>query len=176
MVLSNKEWLDKMDEIISAIQNNGVDSQVIMDMLSNMWSSSVTYNVGDYVLYNNNIWKCLIQNSNIAPTEGSTWTSVKITNEISTLNSSLYEKIEKIFEGKVTGNFEIKKSILDYSAIIFITSDGIHYLKPKDNTYLVDCDNYTAIGAETNLNIYVFNNGRTFTNYNATIYAILGIK
>ena len=91
MVLSNKEWLDKMDEIIAAIQNNGGDSKVIMDMLSNMWSSSVTYNVGDYVLYNNNIWKCLVQNSNIAPTEGSTWTKVIITNEISTLNSNLID-------------------------------------------------------------------------------------
>lgn len=89
MVLSSKEWLDKMDEIIAAIQNNGGDSQVIMDMLSNMWSSSVTYNVGDYVLYNNNIWKCLVQNSNIAPTEGPTWTKVIITDEISTLNSNL---------------------------------------------------------------------------------------
>lgn len=89
MVLSNKEWIDKMNEIIAAIQNNGGDSQVIMDMLSNMWSSSVTYNVGDYVLYNNNIWKCLVQNSNIAPSEGTTWTRTNITNEISTLNSKL---------------------------------------------------------------------------------------
>lgn len=89
MVLSNKEWLDKMDEIISAIQNGGGDSQVIEDMLSNMWISSATYNVGDYVLYNNNIWKCLVQNSNIAPSEGTIWTRVNITSEISTLNSNL---------------------------------------------------------------------------------------
>lgn len=88
MVLSNKEWLDKMDDIISAIQNGG-DIQVIEDMLSNMWISSVTYNVGDYVLYNNSIWKCLVQNSNIAPSEGTTWTRVNITSEISTLNSNL---------------------------------------------------------------------------------------
>lgn len=96
MVLSNKEWLDKMDEIISAIQNGGSDSQVIEDMLSNMWISSATYNVGDYVLYNNNIWKCLVQNSNIAPTEGSTWTKVIITNEISTLNSNFENKFAAI--------------------------------------------------------------------------------
>lgn len=89
MVLSNKEWLDKMDEIISAIQNGGSDSQVIKDMLSNMWISSATYNVGDYVLYNNNIWKCLVQNSNITPSEGTTWTRINITSEISTLNSNL---------------------------------------------------------------------------------------
>lgn len=89
MVLSNKEWLDKMNEIISAIKNGGGDSQVIEDMLSNMWISSATYNVGDYVLYNNNIWKCLVQNSNITPSEGTTWTRVNITSEISTLNSNL---------------------------------------------------------------------------------------
>lgn len=89
MVLSNKEWLDKMNEIISAIKNGGGDSQVIEDMLSNMWISSATYNVGDYVLYDNNIWKCLVQNSNITPSEGNIWTRVNITSEISTLNSNL---------------------------------------------------------------------------------------
>lgn len=92
MVLSNKQWLDKMDDIIYAIQNGGGDSQVIEDMLSNMWISSATYNVGDYVLYNNNIWKCLVQNSNIAPSEGTTWTRVNITSEISTLNSNFENK------------------------------------------------------------------------------------
>lgn len=91
MVLSNKEWLDKMNEIISAIKNGGGDSQVIEDMLSNMWISSATYNVGDYVLYDNNIWKCLVQNSNITPSEGNIWTRVNITSEISTLNSNLVE-------------------------------------------------------------------------------------
>lgn len=123
MVLSNKEWLDKMDEIISAIQNNGVDSQVIMDMLSNMWSSSVTYNAGDYVLYNNNIWKCLVQNSNIAPTEGSTWTSVKITNEISTLNSN-FVGLEKHYFLKENISFN-NQSAYSFGNISILTNGKV---------------------------------------------------
>lgn len=96
--------------------------------------------------------------------------------QIETINSNLYEKIEKIFEGKVESHFTTEKSILDYSAVVFITSTGIYYLKPKDKEYLYNCDNYVRIGSTENLNIYVHNNGTNFTNYNAIIYAILGIK
>lgn len=114
MVLSNKEWLDKMNEIISAIKNGGGDSQVIEDMLSNMWISSATYNVGDYVLYDNNIWKCLVQNSNITPSEGNIWTRVNITSEISTLNSNLIKTKEIAVDVTVAENSGILGSYYGY--------------------------------------------------------------
>lgn len=138
MVLSNKEWLDKMNEIISAIKNGGGDSQVIEDMLSNMWISSATYNVGDYVLYDNNIWKCLVQNSNIAPTEGSTWTSVKITDEISTLNSNL-EKTKQNFYFPSNSIVNITFGNYKTSAIIFVClSDADAVLYVYSNGYLAN--------------------------------------
>lgn len=134
MVLSNKEWLDKMNEIISAIKNGGGDSQVIEDMLSNMWISSATYNVGDYVLYDNNIWKCLVQNSNITPSEGNIWTRVNITSEISTLNSNLINKADRnwkyVGEGTRVDISGVYSKAFEYF-VIFEDATGV------DTTFLI---------------------------------------
>ena len=118
-----------------------------------------------------------LKENDVLKYNGSKWINDdNLQTQINTLSSNLYEKIEKIFEGKAESNFATEKSILYYSAVVFITSIGMYYLKPKDNEYLYNCDNYVRIGSTVNLNIYVHHYGTNFTNYNATVYAILGIK
>ena len=48
--------------------------------LSDEWTSK-TYSVGDYCIYKNSMWRCLVANS-VAPSEGSNWTRVTIGSEL----------------------------------------------------------------------------------------------
>lgn len=59
------------------------------DSISDTWSSSVTYGVNAYCIYNNSMWKCLVQHSNQTPTEGTYWTKVSIGSELKNINDTL---------------------------------------------------------------------------------------
>ena len=48
--------------------------------LSDEWTRK-TYSVGDYCIYKNQMWRCLVANS-VAPSEGSNWTRVTIGSEL----------------------------------------------------------------------------------------------
>lgn len=52
----------------------------IKNELSDEWTSK-TYSVGDYCIYKNSMWRCLVANS-VAPSEGSNWTRVTIGSEL----------------------------------------------------------------------------------------------
>lgn len=58
-------------------------------MVSDEWESSSTYAVGDYCIYNNSLWKCLVQHSGQTPVEGTYWTMVSVAEEVGALNQSL---------------------------------------------------------------------------------------
>ena len=65
----------------------------LFNSISDAWDSATAYTVGQYCIYNNAIWKCLVANTNTEPTEGTHWTQTTIDAEISAVNSSLTWKL-----------------------------------------------------------------------------------
>lgn len=72
----------------SVLEELDTENTELQNMLSDAWISGKTYKVGSYAIHNNKLWKCLVQNS-VEPTEGSNWTQVRVSDEISQLNSNL---------------------------------------------------------------------------------------
>ena len=72
---ATKKWKNGQGSVSSAI--------------SDAWNASTTYAVGQYCIYNNLLWKCLVQHNGQTPTEGTYWTKVSVGNEIASVNSSL---------------------------------------------------------------------------------------
>lgn len=68
---------------------NGQGQSSISSVISDAWNASTTYAVGQYCIYNNSLWKCLVQHSGQTPTEGTYWTNVTVANEITSVNNSL---------------------------------------------------------------------------------------
>ena len=58
-------------------------------IISDAYDELKTYVAGEYCIYNNLLWKCLVQNNGQTPTEGTYWTKVSVANEIALVNSRL---------------------------------------------------------------------------------------
>ena len=58
-------------------------------IISDAYDESKSYVAGEYCIYNNLLWKCLVQHNGQTPTEGTYWTNVSVANEIASVNSSL---------------------------------------------------------------------------------------
>lgn len=69
------------------------DEKANNDIISDAWNASTTYAVGQYCIYSNSLWKCLVQNNGQTPSEGTYWTKVSVTNEITSVNNSLEKNI-----------------------------------------------------------------------------------
>ena len=61
----------------------------LYNSISDAWNSATAYAVGQYCIYNNMLWKCLVANTNTEPAEGTHWTQTTIDAEITSVNSSL---------------------------------------------------------------------------------------
>ena len=85
---------------------NKADVTALSNTISDAWNASTTYAVGQYCIYNNSLWKCLVQHSGQTPTEGTYWTKVTVANEITSVNNSLAN-------GKV--KFKVENGELYYS-------------------------------------------------------------
>lgn len=98
MTLNNIRWLETMEGIRQAILQSGSGGDVskVETMLSDKWNNTQTYNVGDYAINNDILWKALQTNTGVIPSEGSTWTKVKITDDILQLNSTIYSHVGMI--------------------------------------------------------------------------------
>ncbi len=70
---------------------NKADLTALSNTISDAWNASTTYAVGQYCIYNNSLWKCLVQHSGQTPTEGTYWTKVSVANEITSVNNSLVD-------------------------------------------------------------------------------------
>ena len=66
----------------------------IFNSISDAWNSATAYTVGQYCIYNNALWKCLVANTNTEPAEGTYWTHTTIDAEISAINSNLKSKVK----------------------------------------------------------------------------------
>ena len=104
--LESTNTQDAIDEI-----SNILDEE--KTMISDEWNSAITYEVGQYCIYNNTLWKCLVQHNGQVPSEGTYWTKTQIDdemlaikNDISTLNSNFKksEILSKPFECTVNQN------------------------------------------------------------------------
>ena len=82
--------LDKQALVYDAASGKWKNGQgSVSSVISDEWNASITYAVGQYCIHNNILWKCLVANTNIEPTEGTYWTKVSVANEIASVNSSL---------------------------------------------------------------------------------------
>lgn len=87
---------------------NGQGQSSISSVISDAWNASTTYAVGQYCIYNNSLWKCLVQHSGQTPTEGTYWTKVTVANEITSVNNSLAGGNVKF---KVTSDGKLQYSV-----------------------------------------------------------------
>lgn len=92
-------------------------------IISDAYDELKTYVVGEYCIYNNSLWKCLVQNNGQTPTEGTYWTNVTVANEIVSVNSSLSKQgqYEVLGNFNSAGTFTLNKSINDFNYICMIT-------------------------------------------------------
>ena len=100
VVNANMDIIDGALKVIDTKSNN------VMSKNSSAWSSTVAYAVGQYCIYNNSLWKCLVQHSGQTPQEGTYWARVSLDtlgSEISAINQNLSELfVTKQF--RITGN------------------------------------------------------------------------
>lgn len=61
----------------------------ISNSVSDYWVSSKTYTVGEYCIYDNKFWKCIVQHSNQTPSEDIYWTQTSIIEELKAINNTL---------------------------------------------------------------------------------------
>ena len=73
--------------------------QSMRNMTGDAFSTSSTYAVGDYCIYNNKLYKCTTAISTAGAWDSSKWTETQIADEFSSLNSNL-----SLLGG---GNFEV---------------------------------------------------------------------
>ena len=81
--------MDIIDEALKVIDTK---AQNVMSKNSSAWSSTVAYAVGQYCIYNNSLWKSLVQHSGQTPQEGTYWARVSLDtldSEINALNSNM---------------------------------------------------------------------------------------
>ena len=107
--------IDALDNNLSGRIDDIADEKANNDIISDAWNSSTTYAVGQYCIYNNSLWKCLVQHSGQTPTEGTYWTNVTVANEIISVNNSLQASLSSLIKVKtvtgttnVSGNFDLQ--------------------------------------------------------------------
>lgn len=86
-------YYELTNEIVTNVDGNEATDN---DMISDAWDSTKTYSVGDYCIYNNQLWKCLVQNSGQTPTEGTYWHQTSVGDEFKKI------KVDFIPESDVT--------------------------------------------------------------------------
>ena len=133
-----------VDSELSTTSENPVQNKVITqalneksNLISDAWNASTTYAVGQYCIYNNSLWKCLVQHSGQTPTEGTYWTKVNVANEITSVNNSLpklFIDTSKMLAGSPANN---DNKVNSYTA----TQDcyfSYTYITNSDNEIYID--------------------------------------
>ena len=127
-------------------------------IISDAYDELKTYVAGEYCIYNDSLWKCLIQHNGQTPTEGTYWTKVSVANEIASVNSSLNNLI-KIY----SVDYSQDVSSNQYANIGTLPSEyqgaKAYFVTSKINgAYLTG-----GINSTLDYSIYIFN------NYSATL-------
>ena len=117
VVNANMDIIDGALKVIDTKSNN------VMSKNSSAWSSTVAYAVGQYCIYNNSLWKCLVQHSGQTPQEGTYWARVSLDtlgSEINALNSSLNNIEYGSFEEFAGWNFSTSNYICKKNGFVII--------------------------------------------------------
>ena len=80
--------MDIIDEALNSLSNR------ISNTVSDYWNNSTIYEVGQYCIYDNKLWKCLVQHSGQTPTNGTYWTQTSIDKEFTELKGDLVKHEE----------------------------------------------------------------------------------
>ena len=102
VVNSNMDIIDGALKVIDTKSNN------VMSKNSSAWSSTVAYAVGQYCIYNNSLWKSLVQHSGQTPQEGTYWARVSLDtlgSEINALNKTIYHNIPRLIPKDITSYY-----------------------------------------------------------------------
>ena len=115
---------DAIDEI-----SNILDEE--KTIISDAWNIETTYTVGQYCIYNNTLWKCLVQHNGQVPSEGTYWTKTQIDdemlaikNDVSTINSNFTNLIDVFFSSA-----QLIYYSFDYNNF---TTNGLYYLNGSE--------------------------------------------
>lgn len=111
------------------------DLTALSNTISDAWNASTTYAVGQYCIYNNLLWKCLIQHSGQTPTEGTYWTKVSVANEITSVNNSLIANSKHFY-------FDYKNGKYGYNTNPNRGADT--FVPFKNGVTLIDSDLYKS--------------------------------
>lgn len=125
---------------LSANQGRVLNNQKLeKEIISDAWNASTTYAVGQYCIYNNSLWKCLVQHSGQTPTEGTYWTNVTVANEITNVNNSLPKRTLLWSNPSLTSmaeNYKINLSSADYDELEFFVPN-VGFFKTKKGSGIV---------------------------------------
>ena len=148
VVNANMDIIDGALKVIDTKSNN------VMSKNSSAWSSTVTYAVGQYCIYNNSLWKSLVQHSGQTPQEGTYWARVSLDtlgSEINALNNNFTWKKADNF---ATAFNNAKSEVL--ITVYFTISDVRHAVEliiPKYN--VKDARYVTGASYSTSSLVYV---------------------
>ena len=109
--------ISALEDIADAVAGGGGGGSSITGLVSDNFSDSNTYNLGDYCIHNNTLYVCINAITTPGPWDLSDWQATNSGIELSSLNSAKADKTEltplKVYrlEGNVssagTGNFRI---------------------------------------------------------------------
>lgn len=159
------EWMDYgitvIDSELSETSENAVQNKVVTEAItqlngtiSDAYNNDKTYTVGEYCIYNNQLWKCKVQCQGQTPDENSYWTARKIGDEIKQINVDLSDNhTMMLWKGSVSSgtrcNFSKNLSdIPSWRRLIFMFMNG-----SENNTVIVEIPR-RVYGANTNFGAY----------------------
>ena len=137
VVNANMDIIDGALKVIDTKSNN------VMSKNSSAWSSTVTYAVGQYCIYNNSLWKCLVQHSGQTPQEGTYWARVSLDtldSEINALNSNIGNRTRT----NITNNLSnLSQAVAEQNLEKYGYSIGDYFTGASGYEYtLADMDTY----------------------------------
>ena len=103
-------------------------------IISDAYDESKSYVAGEYCIYNNLLWKCLVQHNGQTPTEGTYWTNVSVANEIASVNSSLTaNNSDGTFVDLSSYNSESNKYTFPSDGYLVLSFEGVKLTNIKLN-------------------------------------------
>ena len=160
--------LDKQALVYDAASGKWKNGQgSVSSVISDEWNASTTYAVGQYCIHNNILWKCLVANTNIEPTEGTYWTKVSVANEIASVSSSL---------NNLSDNYVLKTQISNPNLFdnpwLTINQRGLMEYN-NSNSYCFDRWIFQNMSESASININENNTVSITTKNNDGIYQVL---
>ena len=115
---------DDVNDMAPQITNASTKASAGLSNTASVYDATQTYAVGDYTLYNNNLYRCNTPIPQAESFDGTKWTRVKLTDEIKTCNEEISQIITGIGKNTLNSNYHTVQV-------------GETYTAPKDGYVLV---------------------------------------